>query len=324
MNQLLGKMKNLIRSESDGESFNKAKDRAISWIKNAVIKDGGLPSADAPHIPYQEVTGYTIPTLLMLNEKRLARRLASWLISVQRQDGSFSAPDGKPYTFDTGQALRGLMSVMDEMPDVENNIIKSCEWIMRQTEPDGKVTTPAKDLWHLPGGRQIPESIHLYVLPPLRDAGEKLGRPEYIKAVQNSTSYYKKNHSLEKFDTLSHFFGYIMEALYDLGETELVRAGMKNIKILQKRDGSIPAYPDVKWICSTGMAQLAVVWLKMGIEGPAVKAMRYLCKLQNESGGFFGSYGKGANYFQRHEISWGVKYFLDAYILFQNKKTLKA
>ena len=33
------------------------------------------------------------------------------------------------------------------------------------------------------------------------------------------------------------------------------------------------------------------------------------------SGGFFGSYGKGAIYFTKQEISWAVKFFIDAELL---------
>jgi malonyl-CoA O-methyltransferase len=43
--------------------------------------------------------------------------------------------------------------------------------------------------------------------------------------------------------------------------------------------------------------------------------MDYLEKIQNSSGGFYGSYGKGAKYFPKEEISWAVKYFIDAYLL---------
>ena len=324
MAKLLEKMKGLMTNSNTGESFETAKEKAVSWIKKSALKDRGLPAADNPHVSYQEVTGYTVPTLWLLNEKEIAKRWISWLISVQRPDGAFSAPDGKPYTFDTGQVLRGLLSVIDEVPVVKNRIIKACDWILTQIESSGRITTPSKDMWYLPNGKMIPESIHLYVLPPFIEAGEKLLKTEYIDAALRSLLYYKKNYHLTEFETLSHFFGYIMEALYELGEIDLVKDGMKKAGKLQAQNGEIPAYPDVKWICSTGMAQLAVVWLKMGIREPAIKALQYLCKIQNESGGFYGSYGKGANYFPRREISWGVKYFLDAYILLQNKKTRKA
>jgi malonyl-CoA O-methyltransferase len=314
---LLGKIKGIIAGRSDRHSIEKAKGKAVSWVHKSILPNGGLPSADNGDISYQEVTGYMIPTLWRLKEKELAKRLAMWLMSVQNSDGSFSAPDGKPYTFDTGQVLRGLIAVMDVVPNIKDNVTSACDWILTQVEPNGRIKTPHTDLWNLADDKRIPESIHLYVLPPLIEAGRILGRPQYIDAARLSMAYYKNNFDLTTFDTLSHFFGYIMEALLDLGETEMARMGLEFIRKLQNSDGSIPAYSDVKWVCSTGAAQLAVVWLKLGIHEPAYAALKYLCKVQNKSGGFYGSYGKGANYFLGREISWGVKYFLDAYLLLQ-------
>jgi malonyl-CoA O-methyltransferase len=43
--------------------------------------------------------------------------------------------------------------------------------------------------------------------------------------------------------------------------------------------------------------------------------VRYLERLQHPGGGFFGSYGKGAIYFTKEEISWAVKFFIDAELL---------
>lgn len=312
---LMEKMRKMISNRNEKNAIEIGKEKALAWLKKSVLTNGGLPAAHAGHISYQEVTGYTIQTLRKLSEKELAKKLVLWLISVQQHDGSFCAPDGNPYTFDTGQVVRGLLSVIDEMPTVENYIIKACNWILNQIESSGRISTPTNDLWLLPSGKMIPESIHLYVLPPFIEAGRKLLKTEYIDAAHRSLLYYKKNYHLTEFETLSHFFGYIMEALYDLGEIDLVKDGMEKAGKLQAQNGGIPAYPDVKWICSTGMAQLAVVWLKMGIREPAVKALQFLCKIQNERGGFYGSYGRGAGYFPRTEISWGVKYFLDAYLL---------
>ena len=68
----------------------------------------------------------------------------------------------------------------------------------------------------------------------------------------------------------------------------------------------------VDWICSTGMAQYAIIWLKIGQPEPARRAFHWLCAHQNRSGGFFGSYG-GGDYFVDEEISWALKYFLDVY-----------
>ena len=110
-------------------------------------------------------------------------------------------------------------------------------------------------------------------------------------------------------------FGYMMEALVDLGELDLAEKGLAQAEVVQQPDGGIPAYPGATWTCSTGTAQLAIAWLKMGRREPATKAVRYLERLQHPSGGFFGSYGKGAIYFTKEEISWAVKFFIDAELL---------
>jgi malonyl-CoA O-methyltransferase len=63
------------------------------------------------------------------------------------------------------------------------------------------------------------------------------------------------------------------------------------------------------------MAQYAIVWYTLGKRRPADLALSYLEKIQNRSGGFNGSYGAGAKYISGAEISWAVKYFLDAWRL---------
>jgi malonyl-CoA O-methyltransferase len=68
-------------------------------------------------------------------------------------------------------------------------------------------------------------------------------------------------------------------------------------------------------VCSTGIAQYALVWYRLGNTERADRALAYLERIQNKSGGFSGSYGEGAKYIPGAEISWAVKYFLDAYWL---------
>ncbi len=80
----------------------------------------------------------------------------------------------------------------------------------------------------------------------------------------------------------------------------------------QRADGSLPAYPGCRWTCSTGNLQFAVVWYKLGMREPAERAMAWAERYQEPSGGFRGSYGFGADYCSTEEISWAVKYFLDA------------
>lgn len=296
-------------------------DRALDWFKKYVVPGQGIIVHTKQLVSYPEVTGYFIPTLYEWGENELARSCTRWLLSIQLGDGSFPAPDGVPYTFDTGQVMRGLCAAMeDEVQGVEEALKKASDWILTQIDSDGRLNTPSTELW----GDIANDMIHLYVIPPLKEAGQKLGNDEYVKAAEAILAFYKQQEELLPFNRLSHFHAYIMEALCELGETELAAKGMSDVEVLQRKDGSIPAYPDVNWTCSTAIAQYAVVWYRLGKTERADRAIRYMEKIQNKSGGFFGSYGQGAKYISGAEISWAVKYFLDAYHLKMEKENSHA
>ena len=166
------------------------------------------------------------------------------------------------------------------------------------------------------------------MLPPLVEAGERLGEPRYIEAARRAVEYFRRKSDLVTFKreaaTFTHMFGYMMEALVDLGELDLAAKGLAQVEAVQQPDGGIPAFPGAAWTCSAGTAQLAIAWLKMGKREPGEKAVRYLERLQHASGGFFGSYGKGASYFPNEEISWAAKFFLDAELLAAPYRTAQA
>ena len=294
--------------------------KAVEWAKEAHKIDRGgnpLPSTILP--PTKETTGYMIATLHAYGEKDFAIELAQWEASCQNPDGSFSAVDGVPYTFDTAMVIRGFLAVLDDCPALEPNLLRACEYVCSQIAPDGEVLTPSYDTWKLHDGSMLSEYGNLYILPPLLATGKKLSEPKYVEAARRGMEYFRRKPDLVEFKselgTLSHYFGYMMEALVDLGEVHLARTGLKQARCIQRKDGSIPAYPGVNWVCSTGMAQLSIAWYKLGEREPADKAMDYLVRVQNRSGGFYGSYGRHAEYFPDKEISWAVKFFLDASLL---------
>ncbi|MDD5638835.1 MAG: methyltransferase domain-containing protein [Candidatus Pacebacteria bacterium] len=283
-------------------------EKSIQWAKNNVLQDGGISVSTKERIAYPEVSGYFIPTLYQWGEKKLAKALAQWLISQQNKDGSFSAPDGIPYTFDTGQVIRGFLTVINDMPQVKQPLIKACDWLIKQIDSNGKINTPSLKMWN----NIADDRIHLYVLSQLVEAGKKLNKKKYIQSAYRALEYYKKREDLLEFNTLSHFYGYILEALYDLEEYDLVNKALKNTAKIQRKNGGIFAYPDSSWVCIPGTAQLAIVFYKAGMIKNGNKALRFLEKVQNSSGGFYGSIGLGADYFPFEEISWAVKFYLDA------------
>jgi malonyl-CoA O-methyltransferase len=293
--------------------------RAINWIKHNCVDSEAIICNTDKRIGYPEVTGYYIPTLLKWGYRELAVCYAGWLCRIQKPDGSwYDTEDREHYVFDSAQVLKGLIAIREVWPEVDKHIRKGCDWILTNIQEDGRLTTSSKDAWGNPG--VCSELVHLYCLSPLIEAAEKLGKPEYKEAALKVLNYYKENHYEEimNFGFLSHFYAYVMEALLDMGETEMARQAMEKVAQLQKESGAVPAYHDVDWVCSTGLFQFALVWFRLGEIDRGNRAFEYACKLQNESGGWYGSYlsedskEEDNDYFPTAEISWAVKYFLDA------------
>ena len=308
----------LIRSYVDHSRNNSSPvEKALQWAKTLHTIGAKIPSHVVP--PTQETVGYVIPTLCNFGERDFAIELAKWEASCQRADGGFSAPDGVPYTFDTAQVIRGFLAVLDDMPELEPNLRLACDYVEEHIAPNGEVQTTSDEWWRFPDGSRFSEYGNLYVLPPMLEAGRKLSEPRYITAARRAMEYFRSKPDLVVFKselgTLSHFFGYMMEALVDLGETDLAKQGLAQARSIQRKDGAIPAFPKARWVCSTGLAQLAIAWYKLGDREPANRAMDYMVTLQNPSGGFYGSYGKDPKYSPKQEIDWAVKFFLDAWLL---------
>lgn len=299
--------------------------KAISWIKRYRIPGSGIVAQHKTKVVTPEVTGYIITSLYNAGEKELAFDLAKWEASIQRPDGSFAAPGSDvPYSFDTAQIARGFLSVMDERPEFEKNARLALDYVERYVAADGEVKTESYDMWLLEDGTTLSEYGNLYNLPPLLEGGKKLNEPRYIAGARRGMDYFRRKPDLVEFKSelamLSHYFGYMMEALVDLGEVDLAKKGLQQALAVQRADGSIPAHPGVDWVCATGMAQLSIAWYKLGINEPADKAMAYLEKIQNPSGGFYGGYGENVNYFDKKEIPWAVKFFIDAYLLREKRR----
>ena len=286
--------------------------RAIGFLRREV-RDGGLLVYGGSPLSYPEVTGYTISTALLFQETRWAQRAGAYLLRRQQADGSFGDPDNDiPYAFDTGQALRGLATLARTQAEYAEPTRRAADWLVRNVDDAGRLGTPSQNQWSLQNGSKIPETIHLYVAPALCEAATLLGSDTYRQAAEAITEHYLKQWS-GRFDTLSHCYAYILEALIDMGRLSEARAGLEDAKRIQREDGSVAGWPDEEWICSTGLAQLCVCWSKLGETERAGRALEYLLPYQRPSGGFLGSWGPGAWYLPDKEIGWAVKYFLDAW-----------
>lgn len=292
--------------------------RAIRWIRNNHVEGHAMPVTHRNRAPYPEVTGYFIPTLLGVGEVKLAEQFALWLVAKQNADGSFSGGDSSlSFVFDTGQVIRGWVSIVNRLPQLRSPLKRACDWIVSGADPaTGRLSTPAPGgSWSLGSRGEVSEGVHLYVLKPLLDAADILADPSIAKVAKHALQYYLANENLTDFqrpNMLTHFFGYIQEALIELGHEDKALKGMASVAAFQQGNGAVTGYHDVPWVCSTGLAQLAKVWYLLGDNTHADRAMEFLSLLQNSSGGFYGSYGVDAMYFPADEIPWAVKYAVES------------
>lgn len=295
-------------------------DKAIEWIESNSIVSEGIINNSKLQKSYPEVTGYYIPTLLRWGYRELAISYANWLCSIQKADGFwYDTMNEAPYIFDSAQILKGLLSIRNIVTDkqvLDETIIKGCDWILNCMTEEGRLKTPTETAW----GNVATELIHTYCLSPLVEASKVYDNENYEKSAQKILGYYKKNYYKEitNFSMLSHFYAYVVEAMLDMGEVEIAREAMRNMEQYQKESGAVPAYKDVDWVCSTGLFQLSLIWFRLGDSERGTRAFEYACKLQNKTGGWYGSYISEENpeesntYFPDAEISWANKYFLDA------------
>ena len=164
------------------------------------------------------------------------------------------------------------------------------------------------------------EYIHIYALEPLKLAGEKYNRSDYTDGLNLALNYYLNQKDLINFNVITHFHAYVVEALIDLGQKERAIEALNIISKYQQSNGAIPAFPNVRWVCLTAMLQYAVCYYKLGMFKEGNIFLDYAISKQNPSGGFYGGYGWFVTYFKKTEISWPVKYLLDA-IFFKNQLT---
>ena len=122
--------------------------KALDWIKANTVDGKGIAVTSKKQVVYPEVTGYYIPSLLQWGERDLALSYARHLCSIQKEDGSwYDSADKAPYVFDSAQILKGLIAVRELLPEVDAHIVRGCDWILSNMQPDGRLVTPSKDAW---------------------------------------------------------------------------------------------------------------------------------------------------------------------------------
>jgi len=284
-------------------------EQACNWILHNQQANGGVSVYHGAENEYPEVTGYIIPTMLQYGFRDEALKMADFLASVANEDGSFNAAGSqRVYLFDTAQALRGLNAVSkitDRYDELRN---KTAEFLFTVLEQNSGLFPKSYE-----DDPEVPETIMLFALPPMMDYAQDFQREDRIALIHRSADLYLKDPHVLSQKSLTHFLAYQIDGLIDLGYPEAVKDIISRLLASQKADGSIPAYKGVKWVCITGCSQIAICLYKLGMREPAGKLVSWVEQNMEASGGFLGSVGQGAQYYADRELSWAVKFYLDAY-----------
>jgi len=348
--------KNSIHLKEAGDWLMRAQDatadRGVSRTFN--LRSGWEPS-------YPETTGYIIPTLIDYAKftgndeyKRGALEMADWEVDIQLdcgaiQAGTIAASPKTPTIFNTGQVLFGWVSAFKQTGEGKYHkaATRAANWLLDVQEPDGswvrfaspfarfkRNTYNSRTAWGIYQVYQITENSKYL------DASVKNIR--YVLKRQNPQGWFENNCLVDNSRPLTHTIGYTLEGLLGvgipLGEQSFIDAAETAARALieaQAKNGSIPGcldsewHPAVRWICLTGLAQIAVCWWRLyqitnhsAYREAALKANQYLKSTQNLSsavqgirGGIKGSHPISGKYCSYSYPNWAVKFFMDSLLL---------
>lgn len=284
-------------------------ERACSWILNNQQENGGVSVFCGAPYEYPEVTGYIIPTMLRYGFQEEALLMAQYLASVANHDGSFNAAgSNRVYLFDTAQALRGLNAICKVTNQYAQLREQTAGYLFSVLKENGGIFPKS-----YADDPIVPETIMLFALPPMLEYAQVINNNEMAALVHQAAKRYLLEPQALSLQTLTHFLAYQIDGLLDLGYVDEVKPVVRQLLCSQREDGAIPAFEGVDWVCITGCAQIAICFYKMGKPEPADKLMTWVEQNMEASGGFLGSVGPGAEYYWDRELSWAVKFYLDAY-----------
>jgi rhamnogalacturonyl hydrolase YesR len=338
--------------------------RAQDVTKRGNVRDDGVSQTFlvrtqlwAPSYP--ETTGYIIPTFydywrLTGNAefRERAIRMADWECAVQHESGGVLAGAlgdcDVPTVFNTGQVLFGWATAFEEekAPQYRDALIRAADWLCAVQDEDG--------CWRRFGSPLTATKINLYntrtawgLLRAHEVTGIERYRASAIRnfdwalAQQRTNGWLPHNCLTNEAQPLTHTIAYAMrgflEAAAYLGDQRYLHAATKIADAMlgaQRPDGALPGrfdaqwQPVVKWICLTGMAQIALNWGRLfqliGDDryrqalrraNGFLKSTQKLSGAPDEIGGIKGSHPIDGGYHPWQYPNWAAKFFADSLMI---------
>jgi len=342
-------------------------DAAMKWLCFAQDKSscGGVSAGysfqSGWQLPYPETTGYIIETFydyamrIGNNSYRFrSRQMLDWLISIQYENGAFpgglyradkagNIPD--PVVFNTGMILFGLVRGFNEEQDEKylHAARRAGDWLIECQDEDGawrKCTY--KNMVHAYKTRVAWALLQLWKI-----AGDARYRDAAIANLEWCISRQAENgfvSSMSFFNEApyTHTIAYTARGLLESGiildDRRYISAAMKiawpllyYFEINKKLPGQFDAAwkPAGNYICMTGCAQMAIIWMKIFRHGSDARYLNASLKMNDFlvqkhcltpamshiNGAIMGSSPIWGDYMSYYFPNWAAKFFVESLLL---------
>ena len=331
---------------------------AADWLLYMQNSDGGYSRKFSfirgRDISYIETTGYIIPTMIAVgkyldNQKYIdsALKAGRWLLEIQNEDGSFNEIDtNKPFAFDTGQCLFGLIALYEYTHDQNyyESSFRAVEWLAQNQEDDGSWQRVAYHKQKHTYYTRVASAIYSFALISENEAFQNVALKNIDWLVKNqlSNGYFKYSAFSEGEDAYLHTLIYILEGVLDIyeynGDQKLLDAILLNSEVFKNlncnRDLILCSQYNQNFDCvnsercMTGLAQWAGVALRIfEITGDeaykhcAINTLFYLKAKQIKSSTMKGAFSASIPFWGRYGwfdfVNWTNKFFIDTMLIYE-------
>lgn len=291
--------------------------KALSWLEECATRGNGLAPTCGSTAVCPGLTAAAIPTLLNFGRTETALSFAYRLLAIQARDGS--VPDaGLLHTsiFNTAQTVRAWRTLLDAdlLPEALPALRKACGYLVSRIADDGSLRFPAGggsfERWSTP-------AVQLAGFSELLAAARRFQMPQWRLALARAVDRVARRDDASVGQVASHVMAHGVEALLELAEVDarceyLARRALDQASACLTSDGALPVDLAHEWTSSAGLAHFAALWFRAGDHRAGAAAMRQLARRQTPTGGWTGSWGRGAAFFPNHGSAWTAKFALDA------------
>jgi hypothetical protein len=277
-------------------------DAAVEFLMRSISAAGGRASAKAWQIgkgwlpPYRETTGYIIPTLLDLAERKkrpelvsIAERMGEWLAEVQDPSGGFIEQDlrqdVKPIVFNTGQILHGFNALILRRgrTDLLPNARRAGDFLVSSADESGSFVR--NEFHNIAHAYNVRSAWALLTLGRL--TGDKryeeaaIANADWTLRQQNAKGFFLNNAFKPSWNANTHGTAYVLQGLLEIHCISEDRRYLEAVR--RAADRIVAIYGAKRWlageigenweflsssVCLTGYAQLAIVFFRLyGLEG---------------------------------------------------------